>query len=171
MRPEKETVISDLKQRFNASPFLLLVDYAGLTVAQFAELRNRLVAAGAKCTVVKNSFIKRAAKEAGMPDVSGSLTGQTALVTGESDVCAAAKVVKSFAAEFEKPTFKMGILDGKVLSSDEVKALADLPSREILLAQLLGVLQAPASKLVRTLNEPASAFARLLKAKADKEQA
>lgn len=171
MRPEKETVISDLKQRFNASPFLLLVDYAGLTVAQFAELRNRLVAAGAKCTVVKNSFIKRAAKEAGMPDVSGALTGQTALVTGESDVCAAAKVVKSFAAEFEKPTFKMGILDGKVLSSDEVKALADLPSREILLAQLLGVLQAPASKLVRTLNEPASAFARLLKAKADKEQA
>lgn len=171
MRPEKETVISDLKQRFNASPFLLLVDYAGLTVAQFAELRNRLVAAGAKCTVVKNSFIKRAAKEAGMPDVSESLTGQTALVTGESDVCAAAKVVKSFAAEFEKPTFKMGILDGKVLSSDEVKALADLPSREILLAQLLGVLQAPASKLVRTLNEPASAFARLLKAKADKEQA
>ncbi len=171
MRPEKKTIIADLKQRFNTSPFLLLVDYTGLTVAQFGELRNRLVKAGAKCTVVKNSFIKLAAKEAGMPDMSDMLHGQTALVTGESDVCAAAKTIKTFAAEFEKPAFKLGILDGKTLGPDEVRALADLPAREVLLAQLLGVLQAPATKLVRTLNEPASAFARLLKAKADKDQA
>lgn len=170
MRPEKESIIADLRQRLDASPFTLLIDYAGLTVGQFAELRDRLVKAGAKCTVVKNSFIKRAAKEAGMPDISAELSGQSAIITGESDVCAIAKTVKTFASEFDKPSFKLGVLDGQVLSAEEVMALANLPAREVLLAQFLGVLQAPASKLVRTLNEPASAFARILKAKADKEQ-
>ncbi len=167
MRPEKTQIVSDIQSRLNQSPFLILVDYTGLNVPKFAELRSRLVKVGAKCQVVKNTFLKKAAAEAGLPDFSAELKGQSALVTGESDVCAAAKILKSFAAEFEKPAIRLGVLDGALLGKGEIHALADLPSREVLLAKLLGLLQAPAGQLVRLLNEPASRFARLLKAKAE----
>lgn len=167
MRPEKATIVSTLQETLDSSSFLMLIDYTGLTVDQFSEFRGRLQSAGAQCRVVKNSFVKRAAKEAGMPDLSAALTGQTAMLFGEGDVCAAAKCVKTFASEFDKPQFKLGVLDGGLLDPSEIQALADLPPRDILLAQLLGVLQAPAAKLVRTLNEPAASFARLLKAKSE----
>jgi large subunit ribosomal protein L10 len=169
MRLEKKSIVADLSKSLNASPFLLVTDYAGLRVHQFSELRNRLAGVGAQCHVVKNSFLKKSATELGYPDFSDSLTGQTAIVTGESDVCAAAKVLKSFTAEFQKPVVKMGVLDNALLSADEVKSLADLPSKEVLQATLLGVLLAPASKLVRTLNEPAASLARLLAAKAKQD--
>ena len=90
------------------------------------------------------------------------LSGQTAVVTGEQDVAPVAKVLKAFAAEFKIATLKVGVVDKSVLSTAEVETLADLPSREVLLAQLLGVLLAPATKLVRVLNEPGAALARLL---------
>ncbi len=74
-----------------------------MSVLQFAELRNRLAGAGAQCKVVKNTFLRRAAADVGFPDLSKDLTGQTAIVTGESDVCAAAKVLKTFSSEFQTP--------------------------------------------------------------------
>ena len=169
MRLEKKSIVADLSKSLNASPFLLVTDYTGLRVHQFSELRNRLAGVGAQCHVVKNSFLKKSATELGYPDFSESLSGQTAIVTCEQDVCAAAKVLKSFTAEFQKPVVRMGVLDNALLSADEVKSLADLPSKEVLQATLLGVLLAPASKLVRTLNEPAASLARLLAAKAKQE--
>ena len=169
MRLEKKSIVADLSKSLNASPFLLVTDYAGLRVHQFSELRNRLAGVGAQCHVVKNSFLKKSATELGYPDFSDSLIGQTAIVTGEQDVCAAAKVLKSFTAEFQKPVVRLGVLDNALLSADEIKSLADLPSKEVLQATLLGVLLAPASKLVRTLNEPAASLARLLAAKAKQE--
>jgi len=135
-------------------------------VSQFAELRNRLWGAGARCHVVKNTFLRRAAKEAGLPEIEG-LKGQTAIIVGDKDVAAAAKILKNFTAEFKKPEVKSGVVDRLVVSSEQIKTIADLPSREVLLATLLGVLNAPASKLVRVLNEPASALARVLQAKVD----
>ena len=168
MHPAKATVVSDLNKKLNDSPFVFVTDYAGVDVVQFGELRNRLHKAGARCLVVKNSFLRLAAKEAGLPDL-GELRGQTAVVLGEKDVAAAAKVVKTFSAEFKKLTLKAGVVDKLVVSVEQINAIADLPSREVLLSQLLGVLQAPASKLVRLLNEPASQLARVLKAKADKD--
>lgn len=167
MHPAKATIVEDLQAKLNASPFLFIADYTGLKVDQFAELRTRLWGAGARCHVVKNTFLRRAAKEAGLPEL-GELRGQTAIVVGEKDVAAAAKVLKNFTAEFKKPEVKTGVVDRLVVSSDQIKAIADLPSREVLLATLLGVLNAPASKLVRVLNEPASALARVLQAKVDK---
>jgi large subunit ribosomal protein L10 len=167
MHPAKETIVQDLQAKLNASPFLFVADYTGLKVSQFAELRTRLWNAGARCHVVKNTFLRRAAKEAGLPDL-GELKGQSAIVVGEKDVAAAAKVLKNFTAEFKKPEVKTGVVDRLVVSGDQIKAIADLPSREVLLATLLGVLNAPASQLVRVLNEPASALARVLQAKADK---
>ena len=166
MRLEKTTIVEDLQQKLNSSPFLFVADYTGLTVDKFGELRNRLSGVGARCHVVKNTFLKRAAKDAGYPEL-GELQGQTAIVVGDKDVAAAAKVLKGFAAEFKKPAVRTGVVDRVVVSSEQISAIADLPSREVLLATLLGVFQAPASKLVRVLNEPASALARVLKAKAD----
>ena len=170
MHPAKETIVADLQTKLNASPFLFVTDYTGLKVAQFAELRTRLWNAGARCLVVKNTFLRRAAKEAGLPELA-DLHGQTAIVVGEKDVAAAAKVLKNFTAEFKKPEVRTGALDKVVVSKEQIQAIADLPSREVLLATFLGVLNAPASKLVRVLNEPASALARILKAKAEKEGA
>ena len=171
MRPEKASIVSDLSEKLNRSPFLLVTDYQRMKVDQFGELRNRLAPAGAEVRVVKNSFLKRAMADSGMPDVGDKLTGQTAIVMGENDVAPVAKILKLFAAEFKIATLKIGVVDKAVLSTSDVEALAELPSREILLSQLLGLLLMPATRLVRVLNEPASAFARLLAAKAEKGEA
>jgi large subunit ribosomal protein L10 len=167
MRPEKASIVSDLSEKLNRSPFLLVTDYKQMKVDQFGELRNRLAPAGAEVRVVKNSFLKRAMADSGMPDVGDKLTGQTAIVLGEKDVAPVAKILKVFAAEFKIAALKIGVIDKAVISTSDVEALAELPAREILLAQLLGLLQAPATRLVRVLNEPAAAFARLLKAKGE----
>jgi large subunit ribosomal protein L10 len=171
MRPEKASIVSDLSEKLNRSPFLLVTDYQRMKVDQFGELRNRLAPAGAEVRVVKNSFLKRAMADSGMPDVGDKLTGQTAIVVGQNDVAPVAKILKLFAAEFKIATLKIGVVNKAVLSTSDVEALAELPSREILLSQLLGLLLAPATRLVRVLNEPASAFARLLAAKAEKGEA
>lgn len=169
MNPDKKIILEGLLERVNASPFVLVVDYTGMTVPHFSELRNRLGGAGAECHVAKNSYMKKALAEAGLPDLGDQLVGQTAFVTGENDVAAVAKVLKNFEKEFKKPGIKLGVLDGAVLSEEQVKAIADLPSREVLLATLLGVINAPASKLVRTLNEPAASLARVIQAKFNPE--
>lgn len=169
MRAEKSTIVSDVRAKLDESPFLLVVDYTGMTVVHFAELRNRLATSGAELHVVKNTMLRLAIKELELPELDSALTGQTAMVTGPSDVCAAAKALKTFQAEFTKPELRAGILDNAVLSGDQVKALAELPSREVLQAQLLGLLLSPATKLVRTLNEPGASLARLLQAKATQD--
>lgn len=168
MKAEKSLLIEEVLRKVNASPFILVVDYTGLTVDKFAELRKRLRGCDAEIHVYKNTLVKKAAERANYPSgISDVLVGQTAVITGVQDVCATAKVLKTFADEFKKPEVKGGVLDGALLDAAGIKVLADLPSREVLLAQLLGVLLAPASKLVRTLNEPAASLARVLQAKAD----
>ena len=166
MHPAKASVVTDLNKRLNDSPFIFVADYTGLNVIQFSELRARLDKAGARCSVVKNSYLRLAAKGAGLPDL-GELKGQNAIIIGDKDVAAAAKVLKNFTAEFKKPTVHTGVVDRLIVSSEQIQAIADLPSRDVLLSQLLGVLSAPASTLVRLLNEPASQLARVLQAKAD----
>jgi large subunit ribosomal protein L10 len=168
MRPEKANIVAELAEKMKRSPFVLVADYQRMNVGHFGELRNRLVPVGAEMHVVKNSFLKRAMADSGFPDIGDKLTGQTAVVTGEKDVAPVAKILKAFAAEFKTTALKMGLIDRAVVSTADVEALADLPPREVLLAQLLGLLLAPATRLVRVLNEPASAFARLLNAKASK---
>ena len=172
MRPEKSTIVADVKERLNQSPFAIIADYTGMQVTDFEGLRVKLDEAKAQIHVVKNSFIKRAFAELSLPDISVSLVGQTVMVTGESDVCAAAKALKTFNKDSNgKLAMRTGVLDSALLSFEQLVALADLPPKDVLRAQLLGVLLAPASKLVRTLNEPAASLARLLKAKAEKEGA
>ena len=167
MRPEKTLIVSDVREKLKASPYLLIVDFTGMKVPHFETLRTKLSEAGAKISVVRNTFLRIAAQELQMPEMSESLSGQTAMVTGEVDICAAAKVLKTFAAEFKKPTVRAGVLDNAALSAAQVAVLADLPSKDVLRATLLGLLQAPASQLVRVLNEPGASLARVLKAKGD----
>jgi len=169
MRPEKADIVSDLAARLKGSPFILVTDYQRMKVDQFGDLRNRLAPAGADVRVVKNSFLKRAMSDSGLPDVADKLSGQTAIVMGKKDVAPVAKILKAFAAEFKIATLKIGVIDKSILSAQEIEALADLPSRDVLLAQLLGLLMSPATKLVRLLNEPGASLARLLNAKAQKE--
>ena len=171
MRPEKTSIVSDLSEKLKRSPFVLVTDYQRMKVGDFGELRNRLAPAGAEVHVVKNNFLKRAMTDSGFPHMSETLIGQTAVVTGENDVAPVAKIFKTFAAEFKIAALKIGFVDRTVLSTTELEMLADLPPREILQAQLLGLFLSPATRLVRLLNEPASALARLLKAKSEQEGA
>ncbi|MEY2479971.1 MAG: large subunit ribosomal protein [Verrucomicrobiota bacterium] len=168
MRPEKAAIVSDLSEKLSRSPFVLVTDYQRMNVNHFADLRNRLAANGAEVHVVKNSFLRRAIADSGLPDVAEQLTGQTAVVTGENDAAPVAKILKRFAAEFKIAALKIGIVDKSILSTKEIEVLAELPAREVLLAQFLGLLMSPATKLVRLLNEPGASLARLLNAKAAK---
>ena len=167
MRAEKKLITAEYATRLNASPFFLVVEYTGLTVSQFNELRKRLTKAGAEVHVVKNSIFRIAVKEAGVAELNSGLIGQLAVVTGQKDISAASKVVKTFQAEFEKPKIRFGYLGNKRLEVEDIKTLADLPSIEVLRGKLLGLLNTPATSLVQLLNTPASQLVRVLQAKAD----
>jgi large subunit ribosomal protein L10 len=117
---------------------------------------------------VKNSIFRIAAKEAGVGELNGALTGQMAVVTGKKDISAAAKALKNFAAEFDKLKFKFGYLNNQRLEEAAIVALADLPSLDVLRATLLGLLNAPATKLAVLLNTPATMLAQVIKAKSEK---
>ena len=153
MNPDKQIIISSLLDRVNDSPYVIVIDYTGLTVPQFSELRNRLADSGGKCTVAKNSYMRKALTEAGLPDIGADLVGQTAFVTGNAEVFSAAKVLKNFEKEFKKPEMKIGILGQDVLDSAKLKMLADIPSREAVLSQLLGLINEPATRIARILLE------------------
>jgi large subunit ribosomal protein L10 len=170
MRAEKQIINSGYLTRLNASPFFIVIDYRGLKVGPITELRKRLSRAGAEMCVVKNSIFRLAAKEAGVADLGTSLTGQLAVVTGQRDVASAAKVVKNFTKEFDKPKVRFGYLNSQRLESADILALADLPSMEVLRSKLLGVIQAPATRLVSVLNAPGTQLARVLQARVEKGQ-
>ena len=171
MRPEKASVVSELSEALKRSPFVLVTDYRGMKVANFSELRSRLASAKAEVHVVKNNFLKLAMVDSGFPQVGDQCAGQTAVVTGEADVASVAKIFKRFASEFKLAALRIGFVERAVLSTAELETLAELPTREVLQAQLLGLLLSPATRLARLFNEPAASLARLLNAKAEKEGA
>jgi large subunit ribosomal protein L10 len=169
MRAEKQNITVEYLNRLNASPFFIVVDYRGLKVGPITELRKRLGKSGAELHVVKNSIFKVAVKEAGLADLGATLSGQLAVVTGQKDVSAAAKIVKTFSAEFDKPKIKFGYLKSQRLEGAEIIALADLPSIEVLRSKLLGVIKAPSQKLAATINTPATQLAQVIKAHVEKD--
>jgi len=140
-------------ERVNNSPYVLVMDYTGVTVPQFSELRDSLREGGAECHVAKNTYMKAALAEAGLPDISAELVGQTAFVTGEGEVTAAAKSIKTFAKKAEDVKIKVGILDGEIIDAAKIDVLASLPSRDELLAKLLSVINEPGTSILRAINE------------------
>jgi large subunit ribosomal protein L10 len=171
MRAEKQILTKEYAARLNASPFFIVVGYQGLKVAHFTELRKRLTLSGSEVHVVKNSVFRIAAKEAGIGELNGALAGQMAVVTGKKDVSAAAKALKNFAAEFGKLKVQFGYLDNQRLEAAAITALADLPSLDVLRAKILGLLNAPATKLAVLINTPAQQLAQVIKAKSEKADA
>lgn len=170
MRAEKQLLTKEYVGRLNASPFFIVVGYQGLKVAHLTELRLRLAKAGSEVHVVKNTIFRIAAKESGVAELNGSLSGQTAVITGQKDVSAAAKALKNFAAEFDKLKIKFGYLNNQRLDEAGIIAMADLPSIDVLRGKILGLLNAPATKLAILLNTPASQLAQVIKAKSEKAE-
>ncbi|MBG85529.1 MAG: 50S ribosomal protein L10 [Verrucomicrobiales bacterium] len=167
MREAKKFITAEYLDRLENSPYFIVVDYTGLTVDHFSELRTRLRGVQAEAHVVKNRIFKVAAKESGV-ELTGAMKGQLAVVTGAQDIAGAAKILKTFESEFEKPKLRFGYMGEERLEEDQVKAIAELPSLDVLRAKILGVLNAPAQKLATLINTPGTQLAQVLKAKAEK---
>jgi large subunit ribosomal protein L10 len=173
-RTEKETFVTELRERIDRAPVLYLTDFTGLNVKAMTQLRRSLKSSGAEYLVVKNRLAQRVFGETeGFPDITESLEGPTGLVFGYEDAVAAAKTVSDFAKEHEqKPAFKLGIMDRKVLQPEQIEKLAKLPAREQLLAELAGALEAPMVALATVLGAKLQEMAGLLDAlKVEREQA
>ncbi len=148
----KKAIVAELTERLKGAQAGVLADYRGLTVAQDTELRAKLREAGVNYTIIKNTLIRFAANEVGMEGLDSVLHGPTALATCDNDVVAPAKVLVEFAKANEALEIKAGFVDGKVIDANEVKVYASIPSKDVLIAKMLGSLQAPIGNLVRTLD-------------------
>lgn len=148
---QKKQIVADLVETLKSAQAGVLVDYRGLTVEQDTELRRKLREAGVEYKVVKNTLTRFAAKEVGLEGLDEQLNGPTSLAVSAEDPVAPAKVIADFAKNVECLQIKAGFLDGNVISMDEVKTLANTPSRDTLIAKIMGSLNAPISNLVRTL--------------------
>ena len=169
MRPEKESIVAELKETVSESVFVIIADYQGLTVDKTDELRNRLNTAEARIQVVKNRVLGHVAEDAGLGAIRDQLSGPSAMVFGKGDVSQAAKILKEFVKEHEKPVVKVGALEGVVLSAAEVEELASLPSREALLSMVVGTIAAPMSQTVGVFQQKVSSLLYVLQAAADKK--
>jgi large subunit ribosomal protein L10 len=166
-RPDKAATVADLKGQFSGSAAVVLTEYRGLKVKDLKELRRSL-GADATYAVAKNTLTTIAAREAGIEGLDSTLTGPTAIAFINGDVANVAKSLRDFAKAHPALVIKGGVMDGRVLDADAVKKLADLESREVLLAKLAGALQANLSRAVyliaAPLNQVARAFGALEKA-------
>ena len=164
-RTEKQAFVDGFREKVQEAPVLYLTDFSGLDVKSMTLLRQRLRDSGAEYLVVKNRLVKLAVADLDMPDISEALLGPTGVVLGYEGVVEPAKVVSDFAKEHDdKPVFKLGILDNKIVSAVEIQRLAKLPPREQLLAELAGALEAPMAALVSALEGKVQEMAGLLDA-------
>ena len=162
-KPEKVSAVAELKEQFENSDSALITEYRGLSVPQITELRKAL-GDSASYTVAKNTLVKRAANEASVEGLDELLSGPTAIAFVTGEVVDAAKALKNFAKDNKELVIKGGVLDGKAMSAEEINKLADLESRETLLAKLAGGLQASLSQAVYLFAAPLSQAARTVDA-------
>src|SRR4051794_41506168 len=151
-RDQKAAAIAEIAQNIQESDAIFAVDYRGISVPQAAELRAKLREADARFRVVKNTLTERAADEAGADALKALLDGPTALTFVRGDAAAAAKALADYARATELLPFKGGLMNGEPLEPDEIKAIARLPSRDVLYGQLVGIVASPITRLARTLN-------------------
>jgi len=164
-RTTKESFVSDLRDRINKAPVVYQTDFTGLDVKAMTALRRSVKAAGAEYIVVKNRLAIRAFAQTELPDISESLQGPTGVILGYEDAVAPAKALSDFAKDHdEKPVFKLGIMDNKILQAEQVEAIAKLPSRDVLYSMLAGVLEAPMAALASVLEAKIQETAGLIDA-------
>jgi large subunit ribosomal protein L10 len=166
-RPEKVAVVDEVRDKLTGSDAALLTEYRGLTVKQLADLRRQLRPTGAEYKVYKNTLVRFAAREVVDDQLDPLLTGPTAITFVHGDVAAVAKTLRDFARTNQALILKGGLLGPRLVSAKDVEALADLPSRDVLLAQLAGALQAPLTKLAGLLQALPRNFAYGLSALID----
>ena len=148
---QKQQVVNDLAERIQGSVAGVIVSYDGITVEEDTKLRRELREAGVKYTVVKNTLIKRAADKAGLSGIDDVLNGTSAIATSEEDYVAAARILQKFADGHKTFSIKSGYLDNEVIGLEKIQSLAKLPSREVLLANVLGAFQAPIASFARAV--------------------
>lgn len=145
----KKALVAELSERLKASVSGIVVNYEGINVADDTALRKELRECDVKYTVVKNTMLGRACEEAGLEGLQGVLEGTTALATSETDYTGAARILSKYAKDIKTFEIKSGFLDGEVIDMDKIDALAKLPTREVLLANVLGAFQAPIASFAR----------------------
>jgi large subunit ribosomal protein L10 len=167
---DKATAVADIAEQFKSSTATVITEYRGLTVANLAELRRSL-AGSATYSVAKNTLIKRAASDAGVEGLDELFVGPTAIAFVSGEAVDAAKAIKKFAKDHKALVIKGGYMDGRALTVAEVERIADLESREVLLAMLAGAMKANLSQAAALFNAPASQVARLVAALQEKRAA
>jgi large subunit ribosomal protein L10 len=159
MRAEKQYLISEVETHLKKSDYVILANFSKVTVSDVAELRKRLATEKAEFHVVKNSSLRVAAKALGLPEFENALAGPTAVVVGGKNSAGVAKILKKFFEEKQKLEIKVGVLEKKIVTAENLKKIADLPSFDVLRSQLLGLFM-----------QNAAAFVRVLDAKVKKDQ-
>jgi large subunit ribosomal protein L10 len=170
-REKKQEVLDQYKQWLDNSQAIVLVEYAGIKMTAFDAIRAKVRETGGEFHVVKNTLARKVFEANGMTIPAGYLEKSTAMVFAFKDAAATTKALTEATAKMEAIKLKGGFLDKQALNPAQVKALAELPPLPVVRAQLLGVLQAPAGKLVRTIAEPARSLASVFRAYADQAQA
>lgn len=165
---EKKQLVEEIKGKIGAAKSVVIVDYKGLSVFEDTELRKTLREANVEYRVLKNRLVQKAFNELGYTDFDEALNGPTAVAFANGDPVAPAKILLESADKTKKLSVKCGMIDGSYITVDGVKELATLPPKEVLLAKLLGTLEAPISGLARVLNETVAGLARVLNQIAEK---
>ena len=147
----KKGVVADIKEKFEKAQSVVLVDYRGLNVAEVTDLRNQLRKAGVEYAVLKNTMINLAVKDMNLDDMKPHLEGPTAVAFGYEDAVAPAKILADFAKKNKNVTIKCGVVDGAYIDEKGVQALANTPSREVLIAKIMGSMMSSVSKFVYAL--------------------
>ena len=166
----KQQIVEELKQLLGEAEMALVLDFKGLTVKEMTDLRTRLQATNGVCKVTKNTLMRRAIDgNSAWSDLDSLLTGTNAFVLVKGDVGGAVKAIQSFQKDSKKSELKGGLFEGRLLSQNDIKAIGDLPSREVLMAQIAGAINGVATKLAVGINEVPSGIARALRQHADGE--
>ena len=169
MRPEKKSIVDELRGKVSDASFVILADYRGLSVAKTEELRRKLYGVSAQMQVIQNRLFRLVAKELSFKGFDEAIKGPSAMVYGKGDVVQAAKVLRDFIKEYELPVIKIGSLEGSALSAADVAQLAALPSKHELYARLVGTLAAPMTQLVGVLQQKVASIVYVLKAVEEKK--
>lgn len=159
---KKKDVVKQIEDKLEAAKLVVFTDYRGLTVDEMSDLRNRLRVPGVEYKVLKNTMTEFALKNTGHEDVIIDIAGPNAVLFSNEDPVGPVKSVYEFIKQYKKLEVKVGILEGQKLAPERIKALADLPPREVLIAQVLGTMQAPITSLVYVLNANLTGLARAI---------
>jgi len=168
---EKKQVVEDIKQKLEAATLVICTDYRGVNVEQVTQLRDSLRLPGVEYRVLKNTMFRFALQQCGYEDIAAQVAGPNAVIFSNSDPVGPAKVITEFARTNKQLEVKMGILESQYLTAEGVKELANLPAREVLLAQVVGTMQAPITSFVRVLNANLTGLVRALDGVREQKQA